>query len=86
MKKHKLEYIEWADSIGVGSSWEHMENLAAKLHVCFSVGWIVKETRKVIVVVPHISPKSNEHNSVDSGCGDMTIPKSAIIKRKRLEV
>lgn len=75
----KLVYIEWHDAHGVEPNWEFMEELIEKVdHICIakSVGWLVKENKFQVVVVPHqieASPLTRAQ-----GCGEMTIPRSSI--------
>jgi len=47
--------------------------------VCRSVGWLIHDDKKVKVVVPHLN-QANHPNADLQGCGDMTIPTSAIRK------
>ncbi len=78
-------FLMWEDSYGVGSTWEEFADKSTIVpHMCFSVGWIVKETKDAIVIVPHISPPNEQIGAVECGCGDMVIPKSAIRDRRDL--
>ena len=82
--KYKLVLIEWIDSHS-GRGWksiEEIEETAEPLH-CRSVGWLVKETKHVKVIVPHIGGEKNG-NIILQGCGDLTIPTKAIIKMTTL--
>ena len=51
--------------------------------VCVSVGWIEKETKDHILIIPHISDITNK-KSEGHACGAMTIPKVAILERIKL--
>ena len=81
MNERKLLYIEWTDSRGCHSSWQHVEAIAddepCKLR---SVGWVVNETSKYIHLAPHIG------DDPEQVCGDMVIPKFAITKRRVLSI
>jgi hypothetical protein len=81
---YPLVYIEWDDSYGVGTNWEQIpKNFPKpKRHTCRSVGWLVYDGKKHKVVVPHLSHPARKHWS---GCGDMAIPASAVLKLKRLK-
>lgn len=80
-----LVYIEWEDSFGVSTSWEDIDGMKATLTICASVGWLVHDDKKCKVVVPHLT--SINRSDVDSqGCGDMTIPASAVVKMVRLKI
>jgi len=81
-----FEVIKWVDAYGVGSSWYEINDFSISNHYCFSVGWVVKENEESIVICPHISPENDEIESNRNGCGEMTIPKSAIVSRKKLKV
>lgn len=75
----KLVYIEWHDAHGVEPNWEWMEELLEKVdHICIakSVGWLIKENKFQVVVVPHLIEASPLTRA--QGCGEMTIPKSSI--------
>ena len=77
MADFRLVQVEWVDSYGAGQSWQEMDELEPKLLVVKSAGWLVHESKDLIVLVPHISERLSV--SVPSqGCGEMTIPKSAI--------
>lgn len=80
--KYKLERVQWHDSYGCSPSWEAISDIeAANIH-CWSVGWIIHETDELIVICPHIHTGSD--NSDPQGCGEMTIPKVAIVSRETL--
>jgi len=75
----KLVYIEWHDAHGVEPNWEWMEELIEKVeHICISqsVGWLVKENKFQVVIVPHVIAASSLTRA--QGCGEMTIPRSSI--------
>ena len=81
----KLVYVAWVDSHS-GRGWNDLENIAAKaefLH-CRSVGWLISETKEVMVIVPHLT--SGDGDIIVQGCGDITIPKCAIRKVKVIKV
>ena len=73
----KLVLIEWMDSHS-GRGWQDRDRIesAAQPLYCKSVGWLLKETKDVAVIVPHISGR----DSMIQGCGDLVIPKRAIVK------
>ena len=83
-KSTKLFVIEWGDSAGdTENKWRWIEDMPKiKEHICISVGWITRETKRIIRVIPHISSYTNKHHQ---GCGQgiMEIPKSAIIKKPK---
>ena len=77
---YPLVLIRWRDAYGCTPNWYSMkEAIEPPPHECLSVGWRVKETDEVVVVVPHLSGEQQEIGAEEQGCGDMTIPKSAIV-------
>lgn len=80
----KLVLIEWEDALGVGSSWGPLEDLVCEPIICRSVGWIAAESKRAIVLIPNVHDGDESRNVSQNGCGDMTIPKSAIRRMKRL--
>lgn len=81
IEKFNLVYVKWIDSYGCGSVWEPISEVNPVPHYCHSIGWNVKENNEVIVLVPHLSMLNEKIGSVDSGCGDMTIPIVSIVER-----
>ncbi len=80
MNKQQLVCIEWVDSFGCSSTWvEIQEEYNPKPLICKSVGWLLHDGEECKIIVPHLT--SNEHDhAIQQGCGDMTIPTSAILK------
>ena len=76
----RLVKIEWVDSFGVGSGWESLNNIIDESHICISVGYLAMDGKNIKVIVPHISPANDIIGAVETGCGDMAIPVSSIIK------
>ena len=80
----KLVLVEWLDS-HAGRGWQSMDRIEAAaepLH-CRSVGWLVSDTKKCKVIVPHIGGEQNGDVMLQ-GCGDLTIPTKAIVKMAML--
>ena len=78
-KEKTLVLIEWVDSFGCSPSWQRIDGLeAVKPMRCQSVGWLLYQDEQCLVVVPHLS--TDQHESIEpQGCGDMTIPRRAIL-------
>jgi len=76
---YKLVCIEWVDSYGCSPDWEALEDCTPVPMVCQSVGWLIHDDEKCKVIVPHLS-QQNHPNARRQGCGDMTIPTSAVVK------
>lgn len=75
-----LLYIRWHDAAGASADWQHLEDLddrPLKDYIINSVGFVLRETETVIHIAPHI----HEGYEQDQYCGDMQIPKSAIIEQ-----
>jgi len=83
----KLVYIEWIDAHGVEPNWEWMDELLEKVnYVCVtkSVGWLIKENTKQVVVLPHLIEATKDTRA--QGCGEMTIPVPNIVRMVVLRV
>lgn len=76
----RLVLVEWIDSYGCASSWEHFANTQPKVMTCKSVGWLLHDNDDCKTIVPHIA------DDPDQGCGDMTIPAKAITRMVDLQV
>lgn len=77
--------VDWEDSCGAIARWQYMDESGPELVTCRSVGWLVYDGKDCKRIVPHVG----QHGGVDSrqqGCGDMTIPTSAIVKIVDLEI
>lgn len=80
-----LVFIEWQDSYGCSSTWQEIDpDGQPQMMLCHSVGWIVRQSRKCVVVVPHLS--QNEDLAKQQGCGDMTIPTASIVRMVHLNL
>lgn len=77
-----LVWVLWADAYGVSAGWQTLSELKPVLLKVNSVGWVEYEDEDILVLVPHIV--GSTPNTVKQGCGDMTIPKTAIISRREL--
>ena len=75
-----IELITWVDSYGCSTEWTPIDDIKNdKPLTCKSVGYVVSESPIYITIVPHLT----DYNDVsgEQGCGDMTIPKVAILAR-----
>jgi hypothetical protein len=85
-KKHKLYLIKWEDSYSSDNKWKSISGMTKpKRMVCVSVGWLIKETKNTILIVPHITDIKNK-NSSGTGLGEIVIPNSAIRERRELKI
>ena len=76
----RLLYLEWVDSSSAhaGNVWLNDDDSHVKNLRCKSIGFIIKEDKASITIAGH-----------DAGTtvsGQMTIPKCAITKRRRVMV
>jgi hypothetical protein len=72
-------YVQWQDSYGCSSHWSTIDySTNPKRMVCQSLGWLMYQDEKVIVIIPHLA--QDEDLSVNDGCGDMTIPTDAVLE------
>ncbi len=78
----KLVVIKWIDSRGANARWQYLTDKEDLPVVCFSVGWIIKETKKYKTITPHLSDEQDSRQ----GCGDMTIPTNAIESISKLNL
>ena len=72
-----LVLIEWVDSFGCSSEWQRLDLANPKPLLCRSVGWLLHDGGDCKVVVPHVS-EALDDMAPRQGCGDMTIPTTAI--------
>ena len=84
----KLEWplllVEWEDPCTLDVKWTSIDEMDCKKRVlCVSVGFLLKETRHAIILLPHISGlEKRRHDRV--GWGSISIPVGCIIRRKVL--
>lgn len=69
--------VRWLDSYGPTGRWQEIGDIHPERLVAVSVGWIVARNRESIVVVPHLIDGNDR--VAKQGCGEMTIPKKAIL-------
>ena len=77
------ELIEWIDAYGVGSDWVHLKDFKKsepKPLLCKSIGWVLYEDDSLVVIVSHLTGVNSTCDQ--QACGDMTIPKVSIVKRR----
>jgi len=84
--KNKLEVVEWADSYSPSDiGWKSIAEMEEPDNmVCISVGWIEKETKDNITIVPHITDIYDKKTE-GYGYGILTIPKGVILKRTKIK-
>jgi len=83
LKIGALILCEWEDSYGCSPQWQIISSdEKPRGMICKSVGWLIRKSKRHMVIVPHIS-EANEI-AERQGCGDMTIPIAAVVKLKIL--
>jgi len=81
----RLVLVEWLDSYGCSSEWQSLESCDPAPMKCYSVGWLVGDTLDCKVIVPYLSEDGHPDIPIQ-GCGDMTIPTSAILNISDLSI
>jgi len=87
MKKfdNSLLLVEWEDSTQPLPSWCYLEDPPSlEIIKRISVGWIIKESDKVLMLAPNIGDCESDDNI--QGSGFIRIPKSAIIKTTNIYI
>ena len=85
MSGWRLVFIEWVDSYGCSSEWADLSECTPEPMICRSVGWLIHDDSRCKIIVPHLSQPGHP-STEQQGCGDMTIPTSAILKIIDLKV
>lgn len=87
MNKYKLVYIEWCDAIDGGSGWHSIKeskNWAKNDEwIIKQVGWIIKETKKYILICAKYNPQEGKQGMVSY---PTKIPTTWILKRKKIKI
>ncbi len=76
-----LLLVEWHDSQRLGDEWVDIESIGVDHNICISVGYLLKEDDKVIVIMPNLDCRDNPVH----GIGGMIIPKCSVVKRRELK-
>jgi hypothetical protein len=79
---YKLILVEWIDSVLGFQGWKFLKEQPRQLTSFLSVGFLVHEDDKCIVIYPHIDNSKDDDDT--TGSGDIIIPKTAIRKIKTL--
>jgi len=83
----KLVLIEWVDSHSSTDRWNRVSDLEgrAKLLNVVSAGFLIKQTKDVVMLVSGKYAKSHDEELVPWAHGDICIPRKAIKKIKVLK-
>ncbi len=79
MRSPKLVMIEWEDSAQPVAAWTHLHDLDVSIVRITSVGWLVRDTKKLKALAPNISRDGTPQVS-----GVITIPTRCVIRIKTL--
>lgn len=80
--KYTIEYIEWQDSGLMINKWQFIDALDnQESHSMLSVGFVLKETKKEVLLVPNLGGIDTD---AEQFAGGIVIPKSCITKRNKL--
>ncbi len=79
-KRDRLLFVEWNDACSCDNRWQHRQRYenTNQPDNCQSVGWLVAENDDAITLCASRSTLNDQLS------GDITIPKSAIRKRRIL--
>lgn len=80
----RLVKVEWVDSYGCSTDWTPLEDIKDSRQLCTSVGYLAQEGEHTLVIVPHVSNDNPEIGHATSGCGEMAIPRQAVVRMVEL--
>ena len=69
--------VQWSDS-HYRPGWDNGD-VSVKETICMSMGWLVGESKDVIVLAANITDEDGPQR-----CGEMTIPRKSILKMNSL--
>lgn len=77
----KTLYVEWVDSCSNASRvWKDVKHTHRALAKCKTIGFVVEENAQFITIASCTDDDGHDY------AGEMTIPKSAITKRRRVKL
>jgi hypothetical protein len=79
-KDNSILFVRWVDSSSQ-EGWKSGDNIDTELLQCVSVGFLVKETKKSIVISGHRTEQFEPDYD-----GIIVIPRSAILKIKKIKI
>ena len=72
--------VEWIDSAQPVAAWMFLDNMPRmEVIECVSVGWLVAETDKVLMLAPNLGDVESEGSA--QGSGFIRIAKSTVTRR-----
>ena len=83
MTKPRLVLVEWEDSAQPLPAWRHIADAPAlEVVECVSVGWVVAESERVLMLAPNLGDVASEESGQASGF--IRIPRSCISRMVEL--
>jgi hypothetical protein len=80
LKQHDLALIEWLDSVQPISHWMLLSDAPVpEIIQCVSVGWVIAETKDVLMLAPNIGDIQSGGTAQASGI--IRIPTAAVTRR-----
>lgn len=80
----KLLCIEWEDSAQPSPGWRYLNEPPPLEAVrCYSVGWLVAENERVVMLAPNLGDVDSDDGA--QGSGFIRIPVSAIVRSMELQ-
>lgn len=83
MKSPRLVLIEWEDSTQPVSQWQHVADIKVTAVRIASVGWLVKDGKKVKALAPNVGGLNGKGDPQVSGV--IAIPTRCVIQIRTLE-
>lgn len=83
MKTPPIYYIEWLDAVA-DLGWENVTDTVGNAHICYTVGYLVKETDTTFTFATTFSP--SDDSSPPQSNARMIIPKNWIKKKRRVKI
>jgi hypothetical protein len=80
----QVEVVEWIDPYSDDDEWTTIEKIVVDIPTVYSIGFVVKETKDVLVIAHSFGRKAGDKDA--ECCGMMIIPKRAIQKRRKINV
>ncbi len=79
--KFELVLVEWADSRQPTTAWEMVVGMPERDYcACVSVGWLLRDDKKVKVLAANVADIGNEMQAV----GILVIPTACVLRMKLL--
>ena len=85
----KLVHLQWIDSCSpANSGWKSVDDRTSESEkpiLCESIGWVLFEDAGSITIAGHISHGAAS-GDINEASGEMTIPKVALVKRRKVKI